>query len=211
MFIAQNTPFWKCQKVSLKQHQKLHIPMAQDGFNFHHETKRDTDLFLCIMLILINLISRNTLTRDVYPHKPTNSDCSTRCLSTLWWDFAVCCTFSTCRKHQEQHWHSKKLIELLIYIYGLLLFYCKQLYRWTQYYKTLLMFRIALFLSFAYWCCAQFRFLSENLTDFQFSTLKSTVRALQMREDPLLYTFFNLLSHYIKYAVSQLFSSFMHF
>lgn len=122
MFIAQNTPFWKCQKVSLKQHQKLHIPMAQDGFNFHHETKRDTDLFLCIMLILINLISRNTLTRDVYPHKPTNSDCSTRCLSTLWWDFAVCCTFSTCRKHQEQHWHSKKLIKLLIYIYGLLLF-----------------------------------------------------------------------------------------
>lgn len=68
-------------------------------------------------------------------------------------------------------------------------FYCKQLYRWTQYYKTLLMFRIALFLSFVYWCCAQFRFLSENLTDFQFSTLKSTVRALQMREDPLLYTF----------------------
>lgn len=41
--------------------------MAQDGFNFHHETKRDTDLFLCIMLILINLISRNTLTRNVYP------------------------------------------------------------------------------------------------------------------------------------------------
>lgn len=89
IFIAQNTPFWKCQKVSLKQHQKLHIPIAQDCFNFHHETKRDTDLFLCIMLILINVISRNTLTRSVYPHKPTNSDCSTRCLSTLWWDFAV--------------------------------------------------------------------------------------------------------------------------
>lgn len=27
-----------------------------------------------------------------------------------------------CRKHQEQHWHSKKLIKLLIYIYDLLLF-----------------------------------------------------------------------------------------